>query len=85
MKYSRAINKLKSFLGLNKMVVKAVYEKNLKEFLISLGVFKDIESGKYHCETCEKVIDMDNLEIIIIQDKKIKIICSNKTCLKNVR
>ena len=84
MKYHKIINKLKSLFGFNKTIVKAVYDKNLKSFLVSLEILEEIESGQFHCKVCKKIITIDNLEVITIQDGKIKIICSKKTCLKTI-
>lgn len=64
--------------------VSTVYESDLLKLLNSLGILDQVKDGGYRCLKCGTVIDLDNLEIILLKDKKIQIICSDPNCFTKI-
>lgn len=81
--------KIKKFItsfpdSLKKTQVKAVYDADLKNLVKSLGLDIGIENGKYKCKYCGTIISLENLQVILKENSKIKFICSNLECLSKL-
>lgn len=68
----------------HKNKLKAVYEDDLIGYLKSVGVYQDILEGKYLCKYCGSKITLENLEIMVPEEREIKFICDNKNCLNQL-
>ena len=64
--------------------IKAVHDKDLESLLTSLGIIGDIKNGKVKCKFCDKVIDLDNLEMIFPESGSIKFSCKEIECNKKL-
>ncbi len=64
--------------------VKAVYEDDLKGYLDSLGIYDDVITGKMRCIFCGNKITLETLELIIPEDRKIILVCSQKNCMNQL-
>ena len=60
--------------------IKAVHDKNLEQYLESLGVLDDVKEGKYLCSYCGKTITLDNLQCVYPFKDEIRICCDNPDC-----
>ena len=83
--YYKLLNYIKAFRNkFRKTKIKAVYESDLIDLLTSLGVLEHIKNKKYRCLHCNKIITLDNLEVVTRQDKKVLFICSNSSCISKI-
>ena len=64
--------------------MKLVYDDDLIKYLKSIGFYDDIISGKCLCKYCGNKITIDNLEIIIPNQKEVEFVCNNKNCLNQM-
>lgn len=66
-------------------VVKAVHDNDLEQFLSSIGVLDEINSGLHNCSFCKKQITLDNLGAVYPFDKTIAFACDLPTCLIKIQ
>lgn len=75
------INFKKILHSFRKQKIRAIYEDDLKELLVSLGVLDSIEKNKMFCANCKNTINFKNIEAIFLEKGEIKFICSNYNCI----
>lgn len=66
-----------------KSKIKAVFEADLIQYLVSLGIHDDILSGSLRCKYCGTGITLDNLQALIPDEDKIILVCSSAKCISN--
>lgn len=74
-----------NILGKKRLKIKMVHEDDLKEYLVSLGVYQDVLDKKVHCNFCGNVITLKNLEVIFPEEGKIYFICSKTQCVSRLK
>ena len=70
------------FWRFNKTQLKTVYEDDFPDLLKSLGLDNKINSGGLRCKNCDKIITLDNIEILLPYKNEIFAICSDKKCIE---
>ena len=69
--------------------IKAVLNKDLENLLVKTGQINDFIEGYIKCMYCGKVIDYDNLSIIIPSNQEglttLNFCCNNPECLSKFR
>lgn len=68
----------------NRGSIKAVHDSKLDEYLSSIGVLDQINSGKAYCSICGKKITLENFQCVYPKNEKIMICCSNLACFKAI-
>ena len=68
----------------NPVNIKLVNDQDLKGYLNSLGVLKDIEEGNIRCEMCGEVLGVDEIEVIFPIEGRIAFVCSNPKCIDQI-
>lgn len=58
-----------------------VYDDDLLLVFKKLGIEESFLQGKLNCNFCDEVVSMDNLSSLYLEDKKIKLVCSNESCI----
>ena len=76
--FKRIINRFK------RKKIKAVFEDDLENLLISMGIQKDVNEGKYFCPICDCPITLENLGVITRKEGKIQLVCDNNKCLSQL-
>ena len=68
--------------------IKAMINSDLEKLLIQVGDYDDFLEGLIVCHHCGKVINHDNLAMIIPvknnESIKLRYICDNRECIKSV-
>lgn len=64
--------------------MKAIYDEELTEYLSSLGILRDVESGKLNCHICSKEITIGNLQAVFPHSGQIKVVCDAPNCMKQL-
>lgn len=59
-----------------------VHERNLEQFLESLGLLDDIQNGKIECFNCKDKISLNNFQSVFPLKGKIKVCCSKFECFQ---
>lgn len=69
--------------------IKVVYDKNLDNILRQVGLYEDFVHGQIHCKYCGRVIDYNNLSLIIPKvddgEATLEFCCNNPECLTKYR
>lgn len=69
--------------------IKAVYSNNLDNILKRVGMYEDFIHGQVHCKYCDRIIDYDNLSLIIPRKSKcdfsLDFCCNSPECLNKYR
>ncbi len=60
--------------------IKAVYDDQLAEFLNSIGLLRQFESGRILCHFCNTVVDEENLLAVFPEDNTIHVACDRLSC-----
>ena len=63
-----------------KRLIRAVYEKDLDEFLENAGLLTDFQQGNLRCVICEGVINNENISRFIIKDDTVLVVCIQSSC-----
>lgn len=63
----------------------AVYETDMKEFLESVGILKDIEDKKIRCRFCGELITIENIAAIFPEHNEIFVCCRRIDCSENLK
>jgi len=65
-----------------KLILGAVYNEEIEDFLQEIGLLNEIIEGNIKCETCGAYITVNNLLAIApLPDKKYMLICDKSTCM----
>ena len=70
---------------LHREKVRAIHRRDLEAILRELGVLEDIWSKKTHCVKCGKVVSLDDIHCILMEDSIIKFCCNDIACYKQVQ
>ena len=60
--------------------LKAVLDDELAEFLESIGILGDIQSGNMKCKFCEVVVTLENFRAVFPDSGNIAVVCSKPEC-----
>lgn len=69
---------------LHREKIKAIHKKDLESILSHLGILDNISAGKVQCSKCGKVITIDNIQCILLENDEIKLCCNNLDCYKSI-
>ncbi len=75
---------LKLFNRFKRKKIKAVFEDDLDNLLISLNIHKDVIEGKFYCLNCDNPITLENIGIILRKGGKIQLVCNNNKCISQL-
>lgn len=67
-----------------KLQIPAIHDKNLKKVLDDFGISKRIDNNEVFCINCSEPITWENIAGLKIQNKEVKIICTNPECLATI-
>lgn len=67
-----------------KVELTAVWDDDLHALLDSLGILKDLNSGKAHCIVCGSKVDTDNLGTIMPSVNTVRFTCDDTSCVQAV-
>ena len=70
---------------MEKKKLHAVYERDMKEFLKSIGILQDIEDKKIKCRFCSELITMENIAAVFPENNEISVCCSKLDCYENLK
>ena len=60
-------------------MIKAVHERDLKNFLESAGLLEAIKEGKLTCSLCGELVTIDNIVRFVVGED-VQIICDRPGC-----
>lgn len=63
-----------------KKIIDAIHEKDLKEFLINVGLYTEFNLELLNCKYCSSPINSDNICAIKIKNEQIEFICKSDSC-----
>lgn len=67
-----------------KIELTAVWDEDLHDLLESLGILKDLNSGKILCIICGSKVDVNNLGTIMPSVNAVKLTCDDASCVQAV-
>lgn len=65
---------------LQRKSVHAIHKRDLDSILKDFGLFNKILEGSLCCSICNKIITLENLQCIFMEENKIKFCCNNIDC-----
>ena len=65
------------------MEMNVVYDKNLEEFLRSIGEFERLQDDKVSCEVCGSVMDIESIGRIYSENNVIVYRCRDLNCVSS--
>lgn len=66
----------------NKNKIPAVFKEDLIKLLISLNEVEPIQQGERFCKNCLKVINFDNIQLIIPHSEDVyEYVCNDPICV----
>jgi hypothetical protein len=65
---------------MDKDVLHAVHDDDLRKLLENLGHLKDFEEGKIKCKFCKDTVTFENLSTIFPESGSIKFVCNKPDC-----
>ena len=69
---------------LQRKSVHAIHKRDLDSILKDLGLFNKILESSLFCSICNKLITLENLQCIFMEENKIKFCCNNFDCYECV-
>lgn len=70
---------------MEKKKLNAIYEKDIKEFLKSIGILQDIENKKVKCNFCGEVITIDNIAAVYPENNEVSVCCDKLDCYEQLK
>lgn len=70
---------------LHRQKVRAIHRRDLETILGELGFLEEIRSKKAHCFKCGKVLSLDDIHYILMEDSEIKFCCNDTVCYRQVQ
>jgi len=67
-----------------KIVIKAVHDKDVIGFLAKLNLLEKLKRGELRCSICGEIITLDNFLCVYPEKGKLKVCCNKKDCWKKV-
>jgi len=65
---------------LEKLKLRAVYEKDVEKLLNNLGILEKVKEGAFSCHFCKEKITMENFGGIIRMRGKLELFCEKIEC-----
>ena len=62
--------------------LKAIYDQDLEQVLVNLGILDELVAGELTCSICGGKVDLDNLGTIFPDDEKVGVSCDNDRCVR---
>ena len=60
-----------------------LYQDDLEEFLINIGLSSDFKEGKIKCSFCNETINYHNICALMQKRDKFIFICNEESCYEN--
>ena len=70
---------------MEKKKLNVVYERDIKEFLKSIGILQDIEDKKIKCKFCGELITIENIAAVFPENNEIFACRSKLDCYENLK
>jgi hypothetical protein len=65
-----------------KKMLPAVFKEDLVKLIESINELTPIQNGERYCIVCQKIITIDNLQLIIPrQGRRFEYVCNNPICV----
>lgn len=68
----------------DKILVRAVYERDVKSFLKRLGLIEEVENGDISCHFCGGTITVESFGGILRKDGELRFFCDRIECYVKV-
>lgn len=65
-------------------IIEAVHEDDIEDILQKLGLLESLKNGELHCESCNCVINKENIQSFFSYDGKIGFCCENFVCYEKL-
>lgn len=62
--------------------IDAVFGEDMREFLESLGILSEIESGEKTCFFCGNIVNVQDVQAVFPLNNDVQICCSSFHCYK---
>lgn len=63
-----------------KIIIKAIYDADLKSFLEKLGLLEHIKSGQLKCSFCNSILTLENFGGVFKENGQLKPFCQETEC-----
>ena len=70
-------------MNIKKKILDVLYQDDLEEFLITIGLSNDFKEGKIKCSFCNETINYDNICALMQKIDKFIFICNRESCYEN--
>ncbi|MGA2463817.1 MAG: hypothetical protein ABSH06_05615 [Thermodesulfobacteriota bacterium] len=50
-------------------IIEAIHEDNREDFLQKLGSLEDLRNGQLHCSSCNRVVDLTNIQCVFKHER----------------
>ncbi len=71
---------MKNLFKKEKVKIKAVYDKDLINFLKKIDLLEKIKNKEIKCEFCGDVITLENFKGVFKKNNQLKVFCEKKLC-----
>lgn len=65
-----------------KEVIRAIYHKDVADFLESMGVSEKLARGEIHCAICGAPITVDNFRAVARKSDELLFCCDKESCIQ---
>ena len=76
-------------MATRKEEIMAMMNSDLEKLMIQVGDYDKYLEGELHCHTCGKVLDADNIAMVLPVREEGKIVlkyfCDNSDCMKTIK
>jgi len=70
-------------MSIKKKTLDVLYQDDLEQFLIKIGLFDDFKEGNIKCYCCNETIKIDNICALMIKKNKFIFLCNKESCYEN--
>jgi hypothetical protein len=65
-------------------IVHAIHRRDMESILIDLGLFDALLAGSLSCGICGRVLTLDTLQCLYLEESEIRLCCTNVECYVRV-
>lgn len=70
-------------MSIKKKILDVLYQDDLEQFFINIGLSDDFREGKIKCFFCNETINIDNICAVMVKKNKFIFICNEESCYEN--
>ncbi len=75
---------MKKTRWLQREAVTAVHDNDLVEYLSSIGLLREIETGACMCAECGSKVNLENFGAVFPKENNICIVCDRPLCISRI-